>query len=117
MIILVIVILLLTIKKAIDLFGRKELTNAQLEKGLHAIVFWGVISAIFGFLGQITGIYNALNVIIRAEEIDPRICAMGFAQSFTTSIFGLNVLMFSAIVWFVLFSRYKKRVGGSGTIK
>ncbi len=116
MFILVIVILLLAVKKAVDLFGGKDLTNSQLEKGLHAIIFWGAISAVFGILGQITGIYNALNAIIRAEEIDPRICAAGFAQSFTTSIFGLNVLMFSAIVWFVLLSRYRKRAGGSRKI-
>jgi len=108
MIVIALVILALMIKKAVDLFGRKGLSGAKLEAGLHAILFWGVVSALFGVLGQITGIYNALGAIMRAKEISPSVVAQGFAQSFTTTIFGLEILLVSAIVWFILYGRYRK---------
>jgi biopolymer transport protein ExbB/TolQ len=111
MIIISVVIAALAIKKAIDLFAGKDRAPAVLERGLHAILFWGVIAAVLGVLGQISGIYNALNAIYRATEIDPRIIYMGFAESFTTTLYGLWVLLLSAIIWFALFMKYKRLVG------
>jgi biopolymer transport protein ExbB/TolQ len=108
MVILSIVVVTLAVKKAVDLFGGRELTPAQMENGLHAILFWGAVTAVFGVLGQITGIYNALNVMARAKEISPQVTAMGFAESFTTTLYGFTALLVSAILWFVLFDRYRK---------
>lgn len=110
MIIISVVIGALAIKKAIDLFGGKGRATADLETGLHAILFWGVVEAVLGVLGQISGIYNALNAIYRATEIDPRIIYMGFAESFTTTLFGLWALLLSSIIWFALFMKYKRLV-------
>jgi biopolymer transport protein ExbB/TolQ len=108
MAVIAIVIAALSIKKVIDLFIRKDLPGHRLEGGLHAIIFWGGVGAVLGILGQITGIYNALGAIIKATEIDPRICAMGFAESFSTTLFGLTMLLVSAVLWFVFFTRYRK---------
>jgi biopolymer transport protein ExbB/TolQ len=108
LIILFVVVVVLAVKKATDLFGGRELSPAQMENGLHAILFWGGVSAVLGVLGQVSGIYNALSVIARATEISPQITAMGFAESFTTTIFGLTILIVSAILWFVLYTRYRK---------
>ncbi len=113
-IILLIVIAVLAIKKAVDLFFRARLDAAALKSGLHAILFWGVIAAVLGVLGQVSGIYRALNVIVNAKEIDPKIVAMGFAESFTTTIFGLALLVVAAVIWFALFARYK-RLTASGS--
>jgi len=110
MIIISIVIAVISIKKAIDLFGGKDRPAADLEKGLHAILFWGIISAVLGILGQISGIYNALNAISRATEINPRIVYMGFAESFTTTLYGLTTLLISAIIWFAFFMKCRKIV-------
>ena len=114
MIIISVVIGVLAIKKAIDLFARKGCAAADLERGLHAILFWGVVEAILGVLGQISGIYNALNAIYRATEIDPRIIYMGFAESFTTTLYGLWTLLLSAIIWFALYMRYRKLTAVKG---
>ena len=111
LIILSIVVVALAVKKSIDLFMRKDLGPYQLEKGLHGILFWGVIAAVLGILGQISGIYNALHAIVRATEIDPRIIYMGFAESFTTTLYGLTTLVLSAVIWFALYARYKKLRG------
>lgn len=108
MIIISVVIAALAVKKAIDLFVRKDRAGADLERGLHAILFWGIITSVLGVLGQITGIYNALNAIIGATEISPRLVYMGFAESFTTTLYGLWTLFLSAIIWFSLFTRFKR---------
>jgi hypothetical protein len=107
-IILLAVIAILAIKKTIDLFGRTHLEPAALENGLHAILFWGVIALVSGVLGQVSGIYRALNVIVNAKEISPKMVAMGFAESFTTTIFGLSLFLVAAVIWFALFTRYKR---------
>jgi biopolymer transport protein ExbB/TolQ len=107
-IILLAVIAILAIKKTIDLFGRTHLEPAALESGLHAILFWGVIALVAGVLGQVSGIYRALNVIVNAKEIAPKLVAMGFAESFTTTIFGLWLFLAAALIWFALFTRYKR---------
>ena len=105
-----IAILVLTIKKAVDLYGGGDRSRARLERGLHAILFWGVMSAVTGVLGQISGIYKALQVIIRAEAISPRVIAMGLAESFTSTLFGLTVLVAAALLWFILYTRYRRLV-------
>ena len=79
---------------------------------MHAIIFWGGITAAVGFLGQISGTYNAMNAIARAEQINPSLVAMGFAESLTTTIYGLDVLIVSALIWFILLNRCRKVGGG-----
>jgi hypothetical protein len=111
-IVLLVVIAVLAIKKTIDLFVRRGLDAAGLERGLHAILFWGVIALAAGVLGQVSGIYRALNVIVNATEINPKIVAMGFAQSFTTTIFGLALFVVAAVIWFALYTQYKRLVSG-----
>jgi biopolymer transport protein ExbB/TolQ len=108
MIVIALAILVLVIRKAVDLWGRKDLSPGRLESGLHAILFWGAVSALFGVLGQLMGIYRSLGVIMGAKEISPNMVARGFAESFTTTIFGLEILLVSAIIWFVLYGRYRK---------
>ncbi len=104
-------IIALVVKKTVDLYFRKGLSNAQLFKGLHAIIFWGVISAVTGILGQATGIYNAMLAISRAESLSPAIIASGFGQALTTTIYGIHVLIVSGIVWFILLARYNRIKG------
>jgi biopolymer transport protein ExbB/TolQ len=102
---LAVVIAVLIVRKAIALFGRPDPADPDLAAGVDAIVFWGGVAAVLGVLGQLTGIYKALQVIIRASEISPRVIAMGFAQSFTTTIAGLVILLGSAVAWIILRGR------------
>ena len=108
LIVLAIVIAVLSIRKIVQMLSGGDRSPAELERGLHAILFWGIMSAVLGFIGQASGLYNALGAIARAKEISPNIVAMGFAQSLTTTIFGLAVLLVSSIVWFALFARFKR---------
>lgn len=108
MLILMLTIIVLSVRKIVDLYGKKGLSKARMEKGLHAILFWGAVSAVFGFLGQISGIYNALQAIAKATEISLPVCAQGLAQSYTTTIFGIEIFIVAGIIWFILLGRFRK---------
>ena len=107
LLILTVTIVALTVRKAVELFAMKDLNRDRMEKGLHAILFWGAFSAVLGVYGQLQGIYVALQIIIRATEISPPVIAEGFAISFTTTLYGLVLFMVSGLAWFILLSRYR----------
>lgn len=112
LLILFVVIICLSVKKAIELFMKKGLDKARLESGINAIIFWGGISTVLGFFGHFLGVYMAMQAIKMANDISPAIVAEGYAVSLHTILFGLFILMISAVFWFVLRWRYKK-LGGT----
>lgn len=100
-----IVLFIVSVRRLVN--ARRE-TAPRTVNGIHAILFWGAASAVLGFLGQHSGLYNALTAIGRAREISPPIVAQGIAESFTTTIFGLTILVLSAFAWFGLLAWYRK---------
>ena len=110
LLILAISIIILSIKKIIDLFIKKDLNHAELESGINAIIFWGGISALIGFFAHYMGLFMAMMAICRAHDISPAIVSRGYAVSLITVLTGLLILIISSIIWFVLRWRYKKMV-------
>jgi biopolymer transport protein ExbB/TolQ len=108
--IIAISIVILSIKKAIDLFGRTDLNQKQLESGLNAIVFWGAISSVFGFLAHFAGMYMAMVSIAEANDISPSIVARGFSVSLIPILFGLVIFMLSGILWLIFRWRRNKLI-------
>jgi biopolymer transport protein ExbB/TolQ len=104
LIVIAIALVVLIVKKALQLFG-KEATGGDLERGLHAILFWGAFSAVLGVYAQLSGIYRALRSIIQAPEISAPVIAEGMAISFHTTLFGLSVFLIAGLAWFVLYRR------------
>ena len=98
----------LVVRCVLTLAANNKPLGTAFESGLNAIVYWGVIAAVTGFLGQYHGIYKGLSVIIRATEIDPHVVATGFAESFTTTLWGLMLFVISAIVWLGLGAWYRR---------
>ena len=113
LLIFAIIILVLSIKKIIDLFFKTDLSHAKLESGINSILFWGGMSVLIGFLGHFHGLYMAMEAISRASDISPAIVAMGYGVSLITVLFGLLILLFSSIIWFVLRWRFKQLVSKS----
>jgi len=107
LLLLAILIVGLTIKKLIELFGKNVANPALLEKGINAIIFWGAICMILGFFAHFIGIYDAMQAIMKANDISPAIVSMGYAMSLITIISGLFIFMVSAVIWFFLRWRYK----------
>jgi len=101
-------IIYLSIKKAIQLFSKKDLPGPVLENGINAIIFWGSISAILGFFAHYLGVYYAMQAIYRASDISPAIVAYGYSLSLVTILTGLVLFIISAIIWFVFRWRYRQ---------
>jgi biopolymer transport protein ExbB/TolQ len=119
LLILAVVILVLTVKKALDLFVREGLERDELERGLGAILFWGCVAAVLGILGQLQGQYISLRVISQAGVISPNLVAEGLAVSLITTLFGLIQLAFAGIAWFTLSTRLQRvisRLEGGRTV-
>jgi len=110
MMLFAIIIFVLAIKKVIDLFFKKNLTTLQLEKGINAILFWGAISALLGFLGHYHGLYEAMKAISQAHDISPAIVSMGYAISLITILSGLWIFFVSAVLWFFFRWRVKSKI-------
>ena len=105
---ILLVILYLSVRKGQRVFFKKEAVSVKFETGLNAILFWGVLSIVIGFLAHFMGLYNALLAISRATDVSPAIIAQGYAQSLLTILFGLIIFIVSAVFWFLLRWQYKK---------
>jgi len=99
--------IVLVIRGALRLATMKPEDARHVEYGINAILFWGAVAAVVGFLGQHSGLYIALTVISTAPEISPSMVARGFAESLTTTIFGMTILVASAVAWYILLGRYR----------
>ena len=103
-----IIVVVLFIKKALELFSSKEADKAVLKNGINTILFWGGISVVLGFFAHFLGVYNSMRVISRAHEISPAVIAEGYAISLTTILFGLTIFIFAALFWAILHWRYNQ---------
>jgi len=100
--------LVLVFWRASQLVGDSPKPGPAVEAGINAILFWGVVALLLGYLGQYSGMYRSLTVVARAGVISPGMVALGIAESITTTIFGLMILVVSSIAWFLLRGRYRK---------
>lgn len=106
---LAIVIIMLAIKKAYDLFIKQDAPTESLKAGLHAILFTGSLCFAWGMLGQTMGIYQMLQYISGStQEVKPHIIAAGLQISMIPTVYGLIIFMVSSLCWFVLLGRFKQ---------
>jgi hypothetical protein len=102
------VIIVLIVRKSLQVYSPSPPATGDLDRGLHAILFWGVFTFVLGVYGQLAGIYSALGAIVAAADVSPGIIAEGMAISFRPTLFGLVVMMLSAVVWLLLNDRRRK---------
>lgn len=69
---------------------------------VSSVLFWGAAAAVLGVLGQCSGLYNALRAIAAAEAVSPALVARGFAESFSTSLWGFGLLLAALVLAAVL---------------
>ncbi len=99
---LALVILVLTLVSAIRLGLPSSRTSPGLRKSIDAILFWGCLTAIFGFLGQWVGLNKAANAVAQAGAVNPPLVILGIGESLGTTVFGMFTLVVAAFLWFGL---------------
>jgi hypothetical protein len=80
-------------------------TDQKVRSGIDAILFWGAVTALLGFLGQWAGLHKMTQILIHEAPrvgVNPQAVGVAFAESLRTAIFGVGVLLYAAVAWFVL---------------
>lgn len=91
-------VLVLTVVKAYDVFAKGNIN----KKGLNGILFFGSIAPLTGIIWQMLGIMQAFTAIQKAGDIAPAIIMGGLKVSMLAPLYGMIVLFFAAILWYIL---------------
>jgi len=102
LIVIALVILLLTVKNIITILKRDGRPIQEINHSINAILFWGILSAVYGLFLHFMGIYLAMQAIAQASDISPAIVAMGYSHSLVSILTGMFILLMSGIFWFGL---------------
>lgn len=75
----------------------------KLKRTNDTILFIGSFAFLVGITGQMVGLVAAFDAIQRAgsEGVSPHYLAGGLKVTFIVPIFGMALLMVSAILWFI----------------
>jgi len=74
----------------------------ETRKKLKYIKSLGLFAFVAGFMGQLLGMYQALNLIEKAGSISPGILAGGLKVSMITPLYGMLIFLISYALWLVL---------------
>ena len=99
---LALVILVLALVNGIRLVLPGTRRAPGLRQGIDAVLFWGCLTAVFGFLGQWVGLNRAANAVARADAVNPQFVILGLGESLGTTVFGMFTLVVAAFLWFAL---------------
>ncbi len=97
----------LGLMSAATLFGRNAIAGLVAKMWVDAILFWGGFAAISGMLGSIIGTIIAFQSIEAAGEVSATLIAGGIKVALLSSSFGVLILGFAALLWFVLQFRWR----------
>lgn len=96
---LALVVLFVTLRATRSLLTTSPPRPSVVREQQNALLFWGLVAAVTGFLGQCAGAHQALSAILAATEISPTVVAEGFVTSFVPTLFGLAILAFAVAAW------------------
>jgi len=99
---LLLIVLILIIYSFYLKFRKVEPDHQALQKSLNTLLVLGSFNLALGMIGQITGIWDAIDAIKAAGDINPDIVMTGIKVSFGTTIFGLVTFMIAALAWLLL---------------
>ena len=99
---LALIILVLTVVNLVRLVQRQGDRAARLGTSIDAILFWGCLTAIFGFLGQWVGLNKAAHMLRLHGTVNPQHVILGIGESLGTTVFGMFTLVVAAFLWFGL---------------
>ena len=102
-----IIVLFFTIKFIVNYYSENR-NLKKLAKQNSLILFIGSFAFLFGLLGQILGLYQALVCIQTAGDISPALIAGGLSVSLIAPIYGFILFIISGIIWYIFRSLIKR---------
>ena len=114
-----IVVIIMVLQTAASLVARGTKESIKLRHRLNALIFWGFMGAVLGFIGQTSAIHNAMKIIIPAQSISPELIDRGFRESFIPSFWGFGIFFSSIALSFILrfIVKHGSENPGSGPLK
>jgi biopolymer transport protein ExbB/TolQ len=83
-------------------FSREETkSRASLKPLSELVLFLGSFAFLFGILGQIIGLMQALQAIQQIKDVSPALLAGGFRVSLLAPAYGFVLLLLSYAIWFI----------------
>lgn len=104
--ILILVMLGISIQKAILFYGRKKAGSRPFHKSHHMVLFIGIFAFAWGFFEQLVGMIQALNAIIEAADVSPELILMGLKRSFLSPLIGFITALAASLFWATLHAKY-----------
>ena len=97
----------LALWSAVKLFRPGAIPDLQSKAWLDAILFWGGFASIAGVLGTLIGFTIATQSVEAAGEVNVTLMWGGIKVAMLASLFGVLILAFAALLWFVLQLRWR----------
>ena len=97
----------LALFSAVRLFRPGATPDLHSKAWLDAILFWGGFASISGLLGTLIGFTIATQSIEAAGEVNITLMWGGIKVSMLGSLFGVLILAFASLLWFVLQLRWR----------
>lgn len=111
-IIILFAILIMALRNAYVLFiSRNPERIARLGRSINAMLFWGVIVVLLGFLGTFLGASSMMNVLASIEDAGTRIIPVmmaGICKLLVLVNFSLGSFTAVALVWYLFTWRHRK---------
>lgn len=89
------------------LFSSGAWASPRTKAWIDAVLFWGAFAVISGVLGTLVGIIVAAQAIEAAGEVQTTLVWGGIKIAMLSSVFGVLILAFSALLWFALHMRWR----------
>lgn len=99
-VLLLIVILVLSLVNVLRLLGVGGGDAARLARSVNAILFWGAVTAVIGFMGTWSGLLKAFQVLSEYGLGKPQSVYMGLSEAHITTAVGLGILLLAGFLWF-----------------
>ena len=80
------------------------------EKHCYYIRFFGMLALVTGILGQIIGLYEAMQHIAAQGGISQEVMAGGIRVSSITTLYGFIIFILAHLIWFFLDIKQKRSV-------
>jgi biopolymer transport protein ExbB/TolQ len=80
-----------------------DATADEVQRGMHGILFWGVMSMLLGALGTVSGIVVMTHAAAQAGGgVEPALIWGGISLALSSLLFGAGLFIAAAVLWFVL---------------